>query len=561
MRQLGDYIEDYQYLNFKFNTRTLAQVPASLSSGAVSVYKRGTTTPSTAGITLTTDYNGVTGLNDVLIDLSAAAFYESGYDYDVVLSAGAVDGISVVGTVLAEFSIRNKYVNVSQIEGGDATDQINAACDTAVSDAGVTTIRMGYLDAAITSRSSHSAADVWAVGTRTLTSFGSLVSDIATAVWGAGTRTLSGFGSLVADVWSYATRSLTDKAGFTISGTKQTLDALNDVSSSTVRTQADAALTAYDAPTKAELDAAVAPLATSVALSAVDDYIDTEVTAIKAVTDKLDTTMESDSGVYRFTTNALENAPTGTGGFTSADRTNLEEIQTELANGGRTDLLIDSIITNVQLLLDRLTANRATYLDKLNITGAIAQSGEAATAVTGLATAAALSTVAGYVDTEVGAIKTVTDRLSAMLENTGSYYRWLATALEESTSGTGGFTSEDRTTLTTVLTNVNALTIPSVEDIVDSIMDAPVAGHAAGSVGAAIAAIGASSDPWNTILPGDYEEGTAGYIFSSLSTFNPEDDAVRIAGEVATLDELLNTAQATGGVLKIWDGTAWRIVG
>jgi len=49
----------------------------------------------------------------------------------------------------------------------------------------------GYIDAAISTRSSHSAADV------------------ATAVWGAASRTLTGFGTLIADIWSYATRTLT----------------------------------------------------------------------------------------------------------------------------------------------------------------------------------------------------------------------------------------------------------------------------------------------------------------------------------------------------------------
>ena len=41
----------------------------------------------------------------------------------------------------------------------------------------------------------HDPSDVWAESTRTLTSFGTLVSDVATAVWGAVTRTLSGIGS------------------------------------------------------------------------------------------------------------------------------------------------------------------------------------------------------------------------------------------------------------------------------------------------------------------------------------------------------------------------------
>ena len=43
------------------------------------------------------------------------------------------------------------------------------------------------LDATISSRSSHTAANVWAVGTRTLTSFGTLIADI----WANVTRTLT----------------------------------------------------------------------------------------------------------------------------------------------------------------------------------------------------------------------------------------------------------------------------------------------------------------------------------------------------------------------------------
>ena len=250
-----------------------------------------------------------------------------------VMFGGTATGMIIIGTEI-------QLVNYNPEDGVrlGLTALPNAAADAAgglpISDAGGLDLdtRLNHLDADITSRSSHSAADVWTVSTRTLSSFGTLVSDITTAVWSAGTRTLSGFGSIVADIWSYATRALTDKAGFTISGTKQTLDALNDVSSATVRTQADAALTAYDAPTKAELDAAVAPLATSAALSAVDDYIDTEIAAIKAVTDKLDTAMESDGGVYRFTANALEEGPSGTSGGGDATAENQATIIAHLTD-------------------------------------------------------------------------------------------------------------------------------------------------------------------------------------------------------------------------------------
>ena len=101
------------------------------------------------------------------------------------------------------------------------------------------------------------ATAVWANTTRTLSGFGTLVADIATAVWGAVTRTLTtGAGITAADVWGYVTRTLTDKTGFSISGTKQTLDALHDLSTGEI----DARLEAFDPPTKAELDAAVATI-------------------------------------------------------------------------------------------------------------------------------------------------------------------------------------------------------------------------------------------------------------------------------------------------------------
>lgn len=96
------------------------------------------------------------------------------------------------------------------------------------------------------------------------------------------------------------------------------LAALNDLDATAVQAAAAAALAAYDPPTKAELDSAVAPLATAAALDAVDNYVDTEVAAIKAVTDKLDTTLVQDGAVYDFTAAALAAAPSSSGGDATA---------------------------------------------------------------------------------------------------------------------------------------------------------------------------------------------------------------------------------------------------
>lgn len=110
MQYLGDYAEDYATLNFKFSTHKADGTPIALAgTPEISVYKANGTTQSTAGITLSTDFDGVTGLNNVLIDLSADAFYAVANDYQVVITTGTVDSVSVVGTVLAHFSIENRF--------------------------------------------------------------------------------------------------------------------------------------------------------------------------------------------------------------------------------------------------------------------------------------------------------------------------------------------------------------------------------------------------------------------------------------------------------------------
>lgn len=111
MQYLGDYSEDYATLNFKFSTHKADGTPITLSgTPAVKVYKANATDSETAtGVTLTVDFDGVTGLNNVKIDLSADAFYAAGNDYSVVITTGTVDSVNVVGTVLAHFSIENRF--------------------------------------------------------------------------------------------------------------------------------------------------------------------------------------------------------------------------------------------------------------------------------------------------------------------------------------------------------------------------------------------------------------------------------------------------------------------
>lgn len=106
-KSLGDYAPS-TVIYSKFTTYRPSTGAAYTLGGtpALSVYKDNSTTQSTSGVTLTVDFDSVTGLNHFAIDTSAdGTFYSSGSNFDVVITTGTVDSVSVVGTVVASFSI------------------------------------------------------------------------------------------------------------------------------------------------------------------------------------------------------------------------------------------------------------------------------------------------------------------------------------------------------------------------------------------------------------------------------------------------------------------------
>lgn len=114
----GDYAEDYATLNLKFTTLTTSWVPvALLGTPIISIYTGSATgTEVTTGVTLAVDFDGVTGLNNVLIDLSSAAFYAVAADYHVIITQGTIDSVSAVGVVVGSFSIENRKSKADVIE-------------------------------------------------------------------------------------------------------------------------------------------------------------------------------------------------------------------------------------------------------------------------------------------------------------------------------------------------------------------------------------------------------------------------------------------------------------
>lgn len=108
MSTMGDF-DTSAVIYGKFTTRNFSTgAPFTLAgTPALSVYKDNSVTQSTTGVTLTADFDSVTGLNHFAIDTSAdGTFYSAGSFFDIVITTGTVNSVSVVGEVVASFTLR-----------------------------------------------------------------------------------------------------------------------------------------------------------------------------------------------------------------------------------------------------------------------------------------------------------------------------------------------------------------------------------------------------------------------------------------------------------------------
>lgn len=92
-----------------WNSNAVAGESITLAvNGTVSAYKDGGVTQSTTGVTLTEDFDGLTGVHLVAVDTSAdGTFYSAGSDFEVVLSGATIDGKAINATLFS-FSLENR---------------------------------------------------------------------------------------------------------------------------------------------------------------------------------------------------------------------------------------------------------------------------------------------------------------------------------------------------------------------------------------------------------------------------------------------------------------------
>lgn len=314
------------------------RIPAALVSGrmdaSVGAYQTGLTPlqPTTAGRTLDVSATGEAGIDWANIGSPTTAVNLSGTNIDVDQVVASVSGAvgsvtgavgSVTGNVGGNVtgsvgSVATGGIAAASFAAGAidaaaiATDALGAlelaagaASEIATAVRSELTTELGRIDVAVSTRlaSASYTAPLDAAGVRSAVGLASANLDTqldalptaaenATAVWGAGTRSLT----------------VLDEDSTTLD-LDATIRAAVGLASANLDTQIG------DLPTNAELanalgtadDAVLAAIAT----------VDTVVDAIKVTTDKLDDTLEDDAGIYRFTTNALEQAPSGSGASAS----------------------------------------------------------------------------------------------------------------------------------------------------------------------------------------------------------------------------------------------------
>lgn len=579
MKHLGDY-DAGGTLFSKFTTyRPSTGAPFTLGgTPALSVYKDGSTTQSTAGITLTADFDGVAGLHHVAVDTSAdGTFYSAGSHFEIVITTGTVDSVSVVGSCVASFSLRKdsalkptvaaRTLDVSAT-GEAGLDWANIGSPTTAVNLSGTNIDPDQVVASVTGAVGSVTGAVGsvtgAVGSVTGNVGGDVVGSVGTvnaiaanAITAAATA--ADFGTEVGTaVWATTTRELTSGANIALAkGVGVT--GFNDLDAAGVRGAVGLASANLDTQIAA-VQTDTNDIQTRIPAALVSGRIDASVGAMAANTLTAsalatDAVTEIQTGLSTLdaagirTAVGLASANLDTQLGTLATAANLatvagyldteiaailadtNELQTDWANGGRLDLILDARAS--QASVDTIDG----IVDSILVD--TAEIGAAGAGLTAVASAANLATLTGYVDTEVAAIKATTDKLDGTLTLTSDGYIFTPAALQD--APTGG-------------------SAPSAATIAAAVWEEPIASHSgtSGSTAEALAAAGASGDPWITALPGAYSAGQAGYIVgnaldatissrASQTSVNAIDDFVdtEVAAIKAVTDKLDTTLELT----------------
>lgn len=165
-KYIGDFIAGSS-VRIKFNTFSQAFVPTTPSVAMTFAVYKNSTTEITAGITVTADYDGKAGLHMVVVDTSADAAYTTGEDYDIVFTAGTVDGKDLTRVVLRTFSIENRNRKANAVQLAGQTVNASAAVTFPASVANETTVANRASQTSVDTLASYVDTEVAAIKAKT----------------------------------------------------------------------------------------------------------------------------------------------------------------------------------------------------------------------------------------------------------------------------------------------------------------------------------------------------------------------------------------------------------
>lgn len=266
-------------------------------------------------------------------------------------------------------------------------------------------------------------------------------------------------------------------------------------------------------------------------LATIAGYVDTEVAAIKVVTDRLATTIEvagGSPGEFRFTADALVNAPTGAGGSGPTAAQIADAVWDEAITGHLTAGTTGAALNAAGSAGDPWSTPLPGAYGSGTAGKIVGDALDAA--VSSRASQTSVDTIDDLLDTEVAAIKSQTDQLAFAGGYVLADLRAIASApvaVDTGTAGTVSFISGEYVATSGGTVNANIVQIDGenvesdgngrirvdVAEVAGAVWDEPIASHAiAGSTGEALSLSGATVDPWATPIPGPYGPGEAGYI-------------------------------------------------
>ena len=457
MKYLGDFAEDaVVYFGFSTNDGSggRASFSASLEEADIVIFKDGTAmTLDASTITISSEPGSRTGVHIISIDMSNDADFTTGSDYIAVLypSDETIDSQSVAG-VLAQWSCENRSVNVARIGGQDVAlssdnrlrvdvaewNDIPLATTNPFSTVATAAKLLAYVqllarsDAAIATDNATELAAINADGGSGAGNYDNssdsveALRDRGDAAWttgagggldAAGVRAAIGLASANLDTQLADLPTVSEFEARTLAAADYfdpATDAVANVTlvdTCTTNTDMRGTDSAMLATENGSSFNSIPDMASQTLLVAVAGYVDTEIAAIKAVTDNI-----PDSGAM--TSIATASALTTVDTVVDAIKAVTDNIPD---SGAMTSIAtaealatVDSVADAIKVVTDQMVFTTANQLDvqvlsaAANSITAAALNADAITEIqNGLATADALTAV----DSVVDAIKVVTDQM------------------------------------------------------------------------------------------------------------------------------------------------------